>query len=100
MCTLVILRRPDDRWRVLIGANRDEMIDRPWQAPGRHWPDRPEVVAGLDILAGGSWPGINGWGGAAAGRNRHCSPRALPRRPPPRELVPAAAPQRRPRAPP
>jgi Transport and Golgi organisation 2 len=70
MCTLVILRRPDHRWPVLIGTNRDEMIDRPWQAPARHWPDRPEVVAGLDALAGGSWLGINDWGVVAAVLNR------------------------------
>ena len=73
MCTLVILRRPDHRWPVLIGANRDEMIDRPSAPPGRHWPDRPEVVAGLDVLAGGSWLGINDWGVAAAVLNRHGS---------------------------
>jgi len=73
MCTLVILRRPEHRWPVLIGANRDEMIDRPSQPPGRHWPDRPEVVAGLDSLAGGSWLGINDWGVAAAVLNRHGS---------------------------
>jgi hypothetical protein len=73
MCTLVILRRPDHRWPVLIGANRDEMIDRPWQPPGRHWPDRPEVLAGLDTLAGGSWLGVNDWGVAAAVLNRHGS---------------------------
>jgi uncharacterized protein with NRDE domain len=73
MCTLVILRRPDHRWPVLIAANRDEMIDRPWEPPGRHWPDRPEVVAGLDILGGGSWLGINDWGVAAAVLNRHGS---------------------------
>ena len=70
MCTVVILRRPDHRWPVLIGANRDEMITRPWKAPARHWPDRPEVVAGLDVLAGGSWLGINAWGVAAAVLNR------------------------------
>src|SRR5271169_313534 len=70
MCTVVILRRRDHRWPVLIGANRDEMIDRPWKAPARHWSDRPEVVAGLDILAGGSWLGINDWGVAAAVLNR------------------------------
>ena len=70
MCTLVILRRPEHRWPVLIGANRDEMIDRPWEPPGRHWPDRPEVTGGLDILAGGSWLGINDWGVAAAVLNR------------------------------
>ena len=70
MCTLVILRRPGHRWPVLIGANRDEMIDRPSKPPGRHWPDRPELVAGLDLLAGGSWLGINDWGVAAAVLNR------------------------------
>jgi hypothetical protein len=73
MCTLVILRRPGHRWPVLIGANRDEMIDRPSKPPGRHWPDRPEVIAGLDVLAGGSWLGINDWGVAAAVLNRHGS---------------------------
>jgi hypothetical protein len=73
MCTLVILRRPDHRWPVLVGANRDEMIDRPSKPPGRHWPDRPEVIAGLDVLAGGSWLGINDWGVVAAVLNRHGS---------------------------
>src|SRR5437773_2414816 len=56
MCTLVILRRPEHAWPIIIGANRDEMIDRPALPPDRHWPDRPEVVAGLDRLAGGTWP--------------------------------------------
>ena len=73
MCTLVILRRPDHRWPVVIGANRDEMIGRPSQPPGRHWPDRPEVLAGRDLLAGGSWLGVNDWGVAAAVLNRHGS---------------------------
>jgi hypothetical protein len=73
MCTLVILRRPDHPWPLVFAANRDEMIDRPWRAPARHWPDRPEVVAGLDLLAGGSWLGLNDWGVAAAVLNRHGS---------------------------
>lgn len=73
MCTLVILRRPDHVWPVIIAANRDEMIGRPAAAPARHWPDRPEVVAGLDRLAGGSWLGVNDWGVAAAVLNRHGS---------------------------
>jgi hypothetical protein len=70
MCTLVILRRPEARWPVLIAANRDEMIDRPSLSPARHWPERPEVVAGRDVLAGGSWLGINDWGVVAAVLNR------------------------------
>ena len=48
MCTLVILRRPGHDWPVLIAANRDEMIDRAWRPPGRHWPDRAQVSAGQD----------------------------------------------------
>jgi hypothetical protein len=73
MCTLVILRRSEHAWPVLIGANRDEMIDRPSKPPGRHWPDRAEAIAGLDLLAGGSWLGLNDWGVAAAVLNRHGS---------------------------
>jgi uncharacterized protein with NRDE domain len=73
MCTFVMLRRPGNDWPVIIGANRDEMINRPWEAPARHWPDRPEVVAGLDVLAGGSWLGVNDHGVVAGILNRHGS---------------------------
>jgi uncharacterized protein with NRDE domain len=73
MCTLILLRRPGHDWPVMIGANRDEMVTRPWRPPGRHWPDRPEVVAGLDELAGGSWLGINDHGVVAGILNRHGS---------------------------
>lgn len=73
MCTLVILRRPGDPWPVLIAANRDEMQSRPWKAPGRHWPDRPETVAGLDELGRGSWLGVNDHGLVAGILNRRGS---------------------------
>ncbi len=73
MCTLVILRRPWHPWPLVLAANRDEMIDRPWAPPGRHWPDRPEVVAGLDRTAGGSWLGLNDHGVVAAILNRRSS---------------------------
>jgi uncharacterized protein with NRDE domain len=70
LCTLVVLRRPGHDWPLILAANRDEMIDRPWQWPARHWPDRPETVAGRDELAGGSWLGINDFGLAAGILNR------------------------------
>lgn len=70
MCTLVMLRRPQAEWPLIVAANRDEMEGRPWKPPGRHWPDRPEVVAGLDELAGGSWLGLNDVGVVAALLNR------------------------------
>ncbi|MBT3932112.1 MAG: hypothetical protein HOL07_11940 [Rhodospirillaceae bacterium] len=73
MCTLVILRRPGHSWPLLIAANRDEMIDRAWQSPARHWPDREDVVGGLDELAGGTWLALNDNGVTAAILNREGS---------------------------
>ena len=73
MCTVVILRRPGQDWPLILGANRDEMAGRPWLPPARHWPDRPDVVAGLDRLAGGSWLGVNDLGVVAAIMNREHS---------------------------
>jgi hypothetical protein len=78
MCTTVLLRRPDHDWPIVLGALRDEMIDRDWLPPRRHWPDRAEVTAGLDILAGGSWMGLNDSGVTACILNRtgHLGPAA------------------------
>ena len=73
MCTLVILRRPGHEWPLILAANRDEMASRAALPPGRHWPDRPQVVAGLDLVAGGSWLGINDYGVVAAVMNREGS---------------------------
>ena len=73
MCTFVILRRPGNDWPIIIGANRDEMKDRPWQPPGRHWPDREDVMAGKDDLAGGTWLGVNDAGLVAGVLNRRDS---------------------------
>ena len=70
MCTVIILNRPDHAWPILIAANRDERLDRPWLYPAAHWPDRPDIVAGQDELAGGSWLGLNASGVIAAVLNR------------------------------
>src|SRR5215831_9351831 len=70
MCSVVILIRPGHAWPLILGANRDEMANRPWLPPARHWPDRRHVVAGLDKLAGGSWLGVNDEGVVAAVMNR------------------------------
>lgn len=73
MCTVVLLRRPNQDWPVILAANRDELIERPWLPPARHWPDRPRVVAGIDQQAGGSWLGLNDFGIVAAVLNRRHS---------------------------
>jgi len=70
MCSVIILNRPGHDWPLLWASNRDEMADRPWSPPGRHWPDRPDVVAGRDDLAGGSWLGVNDSGVIAGVLNR------------------------------
>lgn len=70
MCTLVILRRPEHDWPLLLGANRDEMARRPWKPPARHWPDRNDVVGGIDLESGGSWLARNDQGVVAAVLNR------------------------------
>ncbi|HEX3468116.1 MAG TPA: NRDE family protein [Candidatus Elarobacter sp.] len=73
MCTVLLLSRPGDRWPLLVGANRDERLDRPFQSPDRHWPEQPDVVGGRDVTAGGSWFALNDAGVVATivnGMNR------------------------------
>ncbi len=59
MCTVVVLIRPGHGWPLILAANRDEMLDRPWDPPGAHWPERPGSVAGRDRSGGGTWMGMN-----------------------------------------
>lgn len=70
MCSLIILHRPDHSWPLLLAGNRDEMRERPWLPPARHWDDRPDVTAGLDQSAHGSWMGLNDHGVCAVLMNR------------------------------
>jgi hypothetical protein len=55
---------------VILVANRDENVDREWDPPDAWWPDQPDVIAGRDRTAGGTWMGINAHGLAAAVLNR------------------------------
>jgi hypothetical protein len=70
MCTVVLLIRPGHRWPLLLAANRDELLDRPWDPPAAYWPAQPGVIAGRDRLGGGTWMGINRQGVVAAVLNR------------------------------
>jgi hypothetical protein len=67
MCSIILRVGPAG---VEIAANRDEMIDRPWEPPAEHWPG---IVGGRDRLAGGTWLGLNRHGVVAALLNRHGS---------------------------
>ena len=70
MCTVIVLQRPGHAWPLLLAANRDERVDRPWDPPARYWSEHPDVVAGRDRLGGGTWMGLNDHGVVAAILNR------------------------------
>lgn len=70
MCTVIILRRPDHSWPLLLAANRDERLDRAWDKPAAWWPDHPGVIGGRDRSAGGSWMALGPHGVVAAVLNR------------------------------
>src|SRR5258706_825900 len=53
MCTAILSIQPGAP--VLLAGVRDELADRAWQPPGRHWPDYPGLVGGRDLEAGGTW---------------------------------------------
>ena len=58
MCTLALYFRMVDRYPVIVAANRDEHYDRP-SAPPVLWSTEPNILAGKDLLAGGTWLGVN-----------------------------------------
>ena len=53
---------------LILAANRDEFYDRP-TAPARFWDDHPDIYAGRDLVAGGTWLGITVSGRVAAVTN-------------------------------
>ncbi len=58
MCTLAIYFQASDDFPVVVGANRDELYERPAAPPAPLATD-PWVVAGQDLVAGGTWLGVN-----------------------------------------
>lgn len=53
---------------LVLLANRDEFYDRP-TAPAGSWNDHPNIYAGRDLVAGGTWLGITKSGRIAAVTN-------------------------------
>ncbi len=70
MCTVVVSITPGEPWPLLIAANRDERLDRPWEQPARHWADRPGTIGPRDVPGGGTWLAIGQSGVVAAVLNR------------------------------
>lgn len=67
MCVLALAWRAHPRWRLVVAANRDEFHARA-AAPLAAWSDR-DVIAGRDLVAGGTWLAVTRAGGFAAVTN-------------------------------
>ncbi|MBL8002290.1 MAG: NRDE family protein [Flavobacteriales bacterium] len=65
MCLIVLAYRVHPHYPLIVAANRDEFRMRP-AAPAHFWDDAPELVAGRDLQAGGTWLGITRSGRFAA----------------------------------
>src|SRR5215475_15184669 len=72
MCTLALYFRKVDHCPVIVAANRDERYDRPSASPAI-WSTNPKILAGKDLLAGGTWLGVNEHGLLVGILNRRSS---------------------------
>ncbi len=68
MCILFIAKDRHPDYSLIIAANRDEYYARPSQSMN-YWPDKPSILAGRDLEAGGTWLGVNRTGRFAAVTN-------------------------------
>jgi uncharacterized protein with NRDE domain len=57
MCLALLALRPHHPIPLLIAANRDEFHARRTE-PAQAWQERPDIYAGRDGVAGGTWMGI------------------------------------------
>ena len=65
MCILFIANNQHNIYPLIIAANRDEFHARETKS-GHLWPTTPQVLAGKDCEAGGSWMGVTPTGRFAA----------------------------------
>jgi uncharacterized protein with NRDE domain len=65
VCLLLLALGVDAELPLAVAANRDEFRERP-SAPAAFWEDAPEILAGRDLSAGGTWLGVSRTGRFAA----------------------------------
>ncbi len=68
MCLILLAWRARADYPLVLCANRDEYFARPSQAAG-WWHDHPDILAGRDLLQGGTWLGMHRDGRFAAVTN-------------------------------
>jgi uncharacterized protein with NRDE domain len=65
VCLIVFALECHPGYRLVLAANRDEYFCRP-TAPAMYWKDAPQILAGRDLEAGGTWLGVTTTGRFAA----------------------------------
>jgi len=68
LCLIALAWKARPDLPLVVAANRDEWRDRPAE-PAHWWPDHPEIFAGRDLQAGGTWMGVTRGGRFAAVTN-------------------------------
>jgi hypothetical protein len=59
VCTAFVSIEPEAAVPALLLSVRDEYLGRGWLPPDHHWPDRPGLLGGLDLAAGGTWLAVD-----------------------------------------
>jgi uncharacterized protein with NRDE domain len=65
MCLVVFANNIHKDYKFIFAANRDEFYNRPTEQ-AEFWNNHPNLLAGKDLLAGGTWMGITKLGRFAA----------------------------------
>ena len=65
MCLILFAYQYHAQYPLIVAANRDEYYQRPTLAC-HWWPEHPDLLAGKDALAGGTWMGVTRQGRFAA----------------------------------
>ena len=68
MCLIVLAWRAHPEFPLIVAANRDEFHARP-AAAAAFWDDQPQILAGRDLEARGTWMGVSRAGRFAAVTN-------------------------------
>ncbi|UXP33989.1 NRDE family protein [Reichenbachiella agarivorans] len=65
MCTILFSWKNHPDYNLILASNRDEFYRRP-TTPAHYWEDQPDILAGKDLIGGGTWMGVSKNGRFAA----------------------------------
>lgn len=65
MCLILMAYDCHPRYKLIVAGNRDEYYSRPTLPPA-FWPENPAILAGKDLVKGGTWTGMTTRGRFAA----------------------------------